>query len=420
MARAEHIVRARVICCRMWRVLKIAFLYIGTIIGAGFASGREISVFFGDTAPLGVALSALFMAALAALFMTAGKLSALPDGTAVRTGVVIASFSSVAAMLAGGEFALQSVFGVPSLGVVMAVAAGVTVTLGIEKIKVVSTVLIPLLIALLVVIYVKVGAPVFQGSFSLVKPLHYSGLDVLLGGIVIAREGKKLNGKQIVGVAVLCALAIGVMLFILQNIVLSDDLRSSMPVLAVAEKVGLKSAAGILIVIAIFTTLISSLDVLVDYVRQAFALYAERHPATRAAKPSPMLRFARFCTLPANRRLAVFLPLPVLYAVSLFGFDLIVDSLYPFVGLCGMAMTAGTALKLVRLAARKFSKSKPEKKAPSAGGRNTFAFAAPSAARAEFSGDDDRNRSRNRRLLRRRANNRIPRSRTRPRRRSRD
>ena len=55
------------------RALRVTFLYIGTIIGAGFASGREIAVFFGDTAPAWVALSALFMGLLAALFMTAGK-----------------------------------------------------------------------------------------------------------------------------------------------------------------------------------------------------------------------------------------------------------------------------------------------------------------------------------------------------------
>ena len=402
----------------MWRVLKITFLYIGTVIGAGFASGREISVFFGDTAPLGVALSAVFMAALAALFMTAGRLGALPDGTAVRTGVVIASFSSVAAMLAGGEFALRSVFGVPSLGVLMAVAAGVAVTLGIEKIKLLNTVLIPLLIALLVSVYVKVGAPVFQGSFSVVKPVHYAGLDVLLGGIVIAREGEKLNGKQIAGVACLCALALGGLLFILQNIVLSDDLRSSMPVLAVAEQVGLKSGAGILIAIAIFTTLVSSLDVLVSYIRRAFALYAERHAVSPREKPSPLARFAAFYSLPDNRRLAVFLPLPVLYAVSLFGFDLIVDSLYPFVGLCGMAMTAGTAFNLARRTARA-ARTRGKEKALPAERRAKRAFAAPSRAEGVVSrGDVRRNRSRSRPHRRSRSRP-HRRSRSRPRRRPR-
>ena len=380
----------------MWRALKVCFLYIGTVIGAGFASGREISLFFGDTAPLNVAFSAVFMAILEALFLIAGRVRALPDNTAVRTGVVIASFSSVTAMLAGGEYALFSVTGLHSLGVLMAVAAGWLVVSGIEKIKLANSLLIPLLIALLLAVYFKNGAPVFQGSFSIVKPLHYSGLDVLLGGIVISREGEKLKKSELAATCVFSTLFIGGVLFVLQNIVLSDDLRSSMPVLAVAEKVGLKSGAGILIAIAIFTTLVSSLDVLVSYIRRAFALYAERHAVSPREKPSPLARFAAFYSLPDNRRLAVFLPLPVLYAVSLFGFDLIVDSLYPFVGLCGMAMTAGTAFNLARRTARA-ARARGTEKALPAERRAKRAFAAPSRAEGVVSrGDVRRNRSRSR------------------------
>lgn len=117
----------------MWRALKVCFLYIGTIIGAGFASGREIALFFGETAPLNVALSAVFMAVLEMLFLVAGRVNALPDNTAIRTGVFIAAFSSVAAMLAGGDFALYSLTDVRSLGIITALLAGALVVGGIEK-----------------------------------------------------------------------------------------------------------------------------------------------------------------------------------------------------------------------------------------------------------------------------------------------
>lgn len=335
----------KTIQCRMWRALKVCFLYIGTVIGAGFASGREISLFFGDAAPLNVALSAVFMAILEALFLTAGRVGALPDNTAVRTGVFIAAFSSVAAMLAGGDYALYSVTGVRSLGVLMAVAAGILVIMGIEKIKIMNTLLIPMLIALMLTVYFKNGAPVFEGSFSLVKPLHYSGLDVLLGGIVISREGKKLKKREIAATCMLSALFIGALLFVLQNIVLSDELHSSMPVLATAEKVGLKTAAGILIAIAIFTTLVSSLDVLTDYTRRAFGDYAARAAAEEAT--GRRFEFAAAFSAPSRKNFAVFAILLAVYPVSFFGFDIIVDTLYPFVGLCGIVMTGWTAFNLI-------------------------------------------------------------------------
>lgn len=334
----------------MWRALKVCFLYIGTVIGAGFASGREISLFFGDTAPLNVAFSAVFMAILEALFLIAGRVRALPDNTAVRTGVVIASFSSVTAMLAGGEYALFSVTGLHSLGVLMAVAAGWLVVSGIEKIKLANSLLIPLLIALLLAVYFKNGAPVFQGSFSIVKPLHYSGLDVLLGGIVISREGEKLKKSELAATCVFSALFIGGVLFVLQNIVLSDNLHSSMPVLVVAEKAGLKTAAGILIAIAIFTTLVSSLDVLTQYTVNAFGTFLQT--ASPEKKKRPFARFAEKFSSPRNKSLAVFSILLFCYPVSFFGFDLIVDSLYPFVGLCGIVMTGWTAFNLISFAVR--------------------------------------------------------------------
>ena len=198
----------------MWRAAKVCFLYIGTVIGAGFASGREIALFFGDTAPLNVALAAAFMAIPEALFLTAGKLGVLPDNTAVRTGVFIAAFSSVAAMLAGCDLALYDVTGVVSLGVIAAILAGVLVVGGMEKIKLANTLLIPLLLALLLAVYIKSGAPVFNGSYSIVKPVHYAGLDVLMGGMVISREGRKLKGNEIALTCVFSTLFLGVVLAI--------------------------------------------------------------------------------------------------------------------------------------------------------------------------------------------------------------
>lgn len=329
----------------MLRALRVGFLYIGTVIGAGFASGREIALFFGDSSPLTVALAALFMAVPATLFLAAGKFGVMPGGTAVRTGVVIAAFSSCAAMLAGLDLSFGVMTGVGALAVLAAVAAGALVVLGTEKIKLASSLLIPLLLVLLVVIYLKSGAPLHGGTFSLKKPVHYAGLDVLMGGMVISREGEKLTGKQAAITVVFSSLFLGGVLFLLQNIVLCDDLNSSMPVLAIADKVGLKAAAALLIAIAIFTTLVASLDVFTDTARKCFADFAIGRAAR--AKTSPLCRFARFYSAPRNRAFAVGLNLLVLYPVSFFGFENIVDSVYPFIGLCGLAMTVAVAYKLL-------------------------------------------------------------------------
>lgn len=338
----------------MWRAAKVCFLYIGTVIGAGFASGREIALFFGDTAPWNVALAALFMAVPQALFLTAGKAGALPTGFAVRTGVLIAALSSVAAMLAGCELALYELCGIAGLGAATAVAAGVTVAGGTEKMKLVSAVLIPLLLVLLLAVYLKSGAPTHGGSLSLLKPAHYAGLDVLMGGMIISREGKNLRGREIVSTCLMSAVFLAAVLFMLQNIVLSDEMHSSMPVIAVADQVGLKTAAGVLVVIAVFTTLVSALDILTESVRDAFARLAvspSLSEAEGARSPALRARIGRFAgafSSPSRRTAAVFVCLAALYPVSFLGFETIVDALYPFVGLCGVAMTVLTALSLAK------------------------------------------------------------------------
>lgn len=330
----------------MWRAAKVCFLYIGTVIGAGFASGKEIALFFGDTAPAGVALAAFFMALPEALFLYAGKHDLMPSGTVVRTGVFIAALSSVAAMLAGCELALDDLTGVAGLGALAAVAAGVLVVLGTEKMKLANALLIPLLLLLLVAVYVKGGAPAFGGTFSLLKPVHYAGLDVLIGGMIISKEGKKLSAKEIFFTCAMSALFLGGVLFMLQNIVLSDETHSSMPVLAVAESVGLKAAAGVLVVIAVFTTLVSSLSILTDESVSALAGYA----ASPSRRRGLLRRAAAFLSSPSHRAAAVFCCLAALYPVSFFGFENIVAALYPFVGACGVVMTAVTAFKVLRCA----------------------------------------------------------------------
>ena len=329
----------------MWRAAKVCFLYIGTVIGAGFASGKEIALFFGDTAPAGVALAAFFMALPEALFLYAGKHDLMPSGTVVRTGVFIAALSSVAAMLAGCELALDDLTGVAGLGALAAVAAGALVVLGTEKMKLANALLIPLLLLLLVAVYVKGGAPAFGGTFSLLKPVHYAGLDVLIGGMIISKEGKKLSAKEIFFTCAMSALFLGGVLFMLQNIVLSDETHSSMPVLAVAESVGLKAAAGVLVVIAVFTTLVSSLSILTD--ESVSALRAAASPFRRRGL---LRRAAAFLSSPSHRAAAVFCCLAALYPVSFFGFENIVAALYPFVGACGVVMTAVTAFKVLRCA----------------------------------------------------------------------
>ena len=98
----SHKRNGKIITIKVKKTLKTAFLYIGTLIGAGFSSGREIALFFKNLAPYNVALSAVVMSLFALLFLTAGRLKLLPQGKLVGVGIFFSASVSLVAMLAGG------------------------------------------------------------------------------------------------------------------------------------------------------------------------------------------------------------------------------------------------------------------------------------------------------------------------------
>ena len=321
----------------MLSALKVAFLFIGTSIGAGFSTGREIALFFGDTSPWCVALASVFIALICGVFLIAGKYDLIPQNIVVKVATFFAGTVSLVSMLAGSEKILSDLTGIRLLGLAMIILGAIVVIMGIEKIKWANTILIPLLIVMMVVIYVKIGTPLKGGSMSILKPIHYSGLDVLLAGMVLSKEGKKLSGKQIaVSISAICLFMFGI-LFVLQNIVLCDKMHTSMPVLTISTEVHMRAVSGVLISSAIFTTLIGALETVWFYSADFVSKSKKLHPLS-TEKNKPFLVFGL---------------LLIFYPISFLGFEKIVDTCYPFVSLCGITLTIFITFKVLVFAVRK-------------------------------------------------------------------
>ena len=315
----------------MKKALKTTFLYIGTAIGAGFSSGKEIALFFGDASPLNVAVSSVFMSLLCALFLIAGKRGLMPRNRLMGFCIFFSACISLCAMLAGGEFVMQSLTGLPMLGLAMAILGGIIVVLGIEKIKLVNTIVVPLIVLCIALIFFRLDPQNYAPGFNIVNPILYSGLDVLLGGVIISEEGKKLSYKEIALSCIFIAVILFAMLFMLQTVVLADDMRTSMPVLTVSAKFNLKAVCGVLIAGAIFTTLVSSLKIASDRIC------------------STLLSVKKLAPLGENKNkcFIVFACLLIAYPISFVGFDGIVDTMYPFISWCGVALTAFVLLRII-------------------------------------------------------------------------
>ena len=363
----------------MKKAFKTAALYIGTAIGAGFSSGREIALFFGDASPFNVAISSVFMSLLCALFLIAGKQRMMPQGKIVKLGIFLAASISLCSMLAGGDFIMYSMTGIPlAFGLAMTLLGGIIVVLGIEKIRLLNAVLVPLIVLSITLVFAKLPTPAHSLPFMLSKPILYSGLDVLLGGVIVSKEGENLTYKQIfLSCIMICAFMFG-MLFMLQTVVLSDQNASLMPVLAVSDRLHMKWACGVLIAAAIFTTLVSSLKIVSDGVRD-FASNFKRISALSNDE---------------NKAIVVFGCLVVAYPLSFFGFDNIVDYLYPFNSVCGVILTCLILLKcLVKIVSCIIKKAK-EKHALKRANLIGDDIRQSNESHAVFSGDDTRSHDR--------------------------
>lgn len=332
----------------MKKAFKTAALYIGTAIGAGFSSGREIALFFGDSSPLNVAVSSVFMSLLCALFLIAGKTGLMPKGKIAKFGIFLAASISLCSMLAGGDFIMSSLTGIPlAFGLVMTILGGIIVVLGIEKIRLLNAVVVPMIVLSITLIFVKLPTPQYSLPFAISKPILYSCLDVLLGGVIISEEGENLSYKEIImSTLMICAFMFG-MLYMLQTVVLSDTNDSLMPVLAISEQLHLKPVCGVLIAAAIFTTLVSSLKIVSDRVCSCIE------------KTKRLNKLADV----SHRYVIVFLCLVIAYPLSFFGFDNIVDNLYPFNSVCGVILTIIVILRFAYRFAKYISEKAKEKHA---------------------------------------------------------
>jgi len=145
-------------------ILAAAATYIGTVIGAGFASGQEVLQFFGLLGPLGlpaigltVAGFALFGGRVMEVGLETGAESHLPvlRHTAGRLAIVLDIvvtfflFGATSAMIAGSGSVLRQEYGLPdAVGAgLMALATVMTVVTGIRGVVTAISAVVPFLMA---------------------------------------------------------------------------------------------------------------------------------------------------------------------------------------------------------------------------------------------------------------------------------
>lgn len=322
--------------------LRVAAALIGAVIGAGFASGRELATFFGPLggrAGLGIGLSAVAMAAGAVavasvarrcggaeygalLTATAGpRLGALLDR--LLTGFL---FLTASVTLAGGAALLQTTYrwGPPAALLATALLASLVTWRGAAGLlRAGAWLVVPLLLALLAVAGASLAsgtgptapAPPAPGGpppgplAPAAAGLLYAGLNLLLAsGLIAAAVRHEPPGAAATGGAAAGA-ALGLLAWILWRALAAagpEVTRAELPVAALAARLG--PWAGTAYAVAFYLAVLTT-------VAAAASALAERTAPARWAK-APLLVW--LAALPAG-----------------LGFAGLVRMIYPPMGLLG-------------------------------------------------------------------------------------
>lgn len=272
-------------------IFKICFVIIGTIIGAGFASGKEIYTFFcvyGTSGLFGILISNFIIGLVIYLtfkIITENSIKTYGDFISYLVGpkkilnytinniMNIFLLISFIVMVSGfgayfkQEFNISATFG----AIIISLLAFFTFFKDINGIVKINTYLIPILIFLIVLLGFKENVfsfdihvlPYVSGFSWLLKSILYASYNsIVLIPIIINLQNLITNKRQIKYIILFTLLIMIIMsciIYIVLNFHLTEIRNIDIPIVYITSKFGnvYKYLYGLVILIAIFTTAIS-------------------------------------------------------------------------------------------------------------------------------------------------------------------
>lgn len=309
----------------MRKALLTFLVTVGTVIGSGFLSGKEIVVFFSRFGLISypcIALAFFLFWGLFYFFMThgTGAIERLKNSRLSNLINIIICLTLSSAMFAGSVDLLGFSGTAISCIVLFAIltCCYYIIKKGIGSLEKLNLILVPLMIVLLVIC---VGRSLVGGAVKLSAPtfsymgIYYSFMYVLLNcsnsGIVIAHMGRDLTRKQKARVSFFSALVLCIILLLANTLLLQNDgvFSEDMPLLSLFSG-GAKLVMQVVILFGCVTTL--------------FSLVYSVSQSLRGLFKSRLTIYG----------LSVVVPL----VISFLGFGLIVSYFYPITSILGLAL----------------------------------------------------------------------------------
>lgn len=329
-----------------WKTtFKIGFTYIGTVVGAGFASGQEILQFFTTKGPFGfvaIGLAAIGFVWLGIRMMLIGArlrahsyeefneyLFGKRIGPVMNGFVTIVLFGVTTAMISGTGALAEEQVGISfHAGVLVTLCLAYIIILrGLDGILAVNSLVVPMMILFCTLLgvnglldWMSSSRSFFQGADSsgswVLAAITYVSFNLAMAQAVLVPMGAEIQDERLIRRGgLLGGLGLGAML-LATNLALSIEdtsiLQLEIPLAPIIAKLGTTVKILFLTVMwaEIFTTLIGNVYGLATNLEALFSL---------------------------ERKKILLMLFATSYVFSLFGFSNLVGFVYPLFGYCGIA-----------------------------------------------------------------------------------
>lgn len=345
----------------MGKILKMGSAFIGIIVGAGFASGKEILQYFTSFGLLGIAAAIVSTALFAYLGMTLTrigsrmktishkeavyKISGRYLGIIVDYIIIFTLFGVGVVMVAGAGTNLHQQFGLPSYvgSLLMVVLVFITVLLNVDKVVGVIGSITPFLIVAVVLVSIyclltidttfAILDPIARGVKTtlpnwFVSAINYVSFNIAVGAsMTLVMGGAEKDEKTAKWGGFVGGLGLGA-LILLSHLAIFSKIETvgtaEMPMLAIINDISP--------LLAIF---------------MAFVLYGMIFNTAVSMFYAFGARFVPIGT--KGFKMFVLFTLIIGFALSFVGFTKLVDYLYPFIGYLGLFLIAALIFASFRM-----------------------------------------------------------------------
>ncbi len=247
--------------------ISVAFGFVGTVIGAGFASGKEIMLYFSETNVFTPLLSALLLGLFSYLFCEIGRTTNGDGYTLFGRGKNIFSFVIRIANLlifcttiAACEEVIYELIGIHGGSILT-----VLLTLSILHVRsriasTVSVLSVLVIIVLLLYMFFLSNTRLSYGKFSPLSAFLYAGMNMLTGGFFITQRCKGFSKKDSVKTAAISFTLLSILVIVVY-VLCQNDKNALFPVLSVAKELHLGTVGNSIMYLAMLTTCIGTMAV---------------------------------------------------------------------------------------------------------------------------------------------------------------